>query len=76
MPEIEDCVMNDLWVMKFYAQNVIGGRLPDKMHNKMLLKAMEDPDNPAVKDYFLYVNATNVIGGRLCILSWKTQTND
>ncbi len=56
LPEIEDFVMNDVWVMNFYATNVIGGRLPDKMHNKMLLKAMEDPGNHAVKDYFLYLN--------------------
>ena len=33
----------------FYAKDVIGGRLPDELHNLMLVEAIKNPDDPWVK---------------------------
>ena len=39
-----------------YAMNVIKGKLPDKMHNMMLLDAIENPNSLHVKSYFEFIN--------------------
>ena len=55
-PELEDIIMNNTTHCFCYARDVIRGKLPDKMHNKMLLYAMEDPSNYDVKSYFKLIN--------------------
>jgi hypothetical protein len=35
----------------YYAKDVIGGRLPEELHNRMLLFGMENPDDPWVNKY-------------------------
>jgi len=50
--EIEDIIMITPNTAYHYARHVIKGKLPDKMHNMMLLHAIKDPNNFWVKDYF------------------------
>ena len=41
--------------MIWYSKFVLSGKLPDKMHNKMLLLAIEHPDNLALRSYFNFI---------------------
>ena len=52
--EAEDIIMTNSADSCFYAINIIEGKLPDKMHNMMMLYAIKDPDI-FVKDYFKYI---------------------
>jgi len=52
--EAEDIIMLDPLGGYLYAVNVIKGKLPDKMHNMMLLYAIKNLDNWA-KNYFEYL---------------------
>ena len=52
---VEDHIMqNPLFTLE-YARIIIKGKLPDRMHNMMILHAIEDPDNTWVKDYFEFI---------------------
>jgi len=50
--EGEDIIMTNVADSCFYAINAIKGKLPEKMHNMMILYAIKDPNNLFVKDYF------------------------
>jgi len=50
--ELEDIIMTDSYEIWRYARDFKKGRLPDKMHNMMLLHAMENPDRACVRNYF------------------------
>jgi len=54
--EAEDIMMTHVRASFIYAKYIIGGRLPDKMHNKILLYAMEYPSDYNVKFYFKFIN--------------------
>jgi hypothetical protein len=54
--EIEDIIMITPNTAYHYARHVINGKLPDKMHNMMILHAIKDPDDWCVKRYFKSVN--------------------
>ena len=49
--EAEDLIMTNIRMSYFYAKNIIRGKLPEKMHNMMILHGIEDPDGWA-KYYF------------------------
>ena len=49
--EAEDIIMIHPAYVCFYAF-VIKGKLPEKMHNMMLLNCIKYPDNQYVKEYF------------------------
>ena len=53
--EAEDIIMNDPHETYCYAIQVIKGKLPEKIHNMMLLHAIKDPDNCYVKEYFEFI---------------------
>jgi len=55
LPELEDIIMTDKCESCLYAKYVIKGKLPEKMHNMMLLHAIKDPDNHYVKSYFEFI---------------------
>ena len=50
--EAEDIIMNSSYYSSRYASHVIKGKLPEKMHNMMILHAIKDPEDKYVKDYF------------------------
>jgi len=50
--EAEDFIMTKSNSLLLYAQYVIKGKLPDKMHNMMILHAIKDPDDYCAKEYF------------------------
>jgi len=50
--EAEDIIMTSSWFSYLYASQVIKGKLPEKMHNMMILHAIKDPDDYGVKEYF------------------------
>jgi len=52
LPELEHIIMTCSYESYRYARYVIKGELPNKMHNTMLLYAIEDPNNIWVKSYF------------------------
>ena len=56
LPELEDIIMNDSCFSYRYAVNVIKGKLPDKMHNMMILYAIKDPEDDWAKQYFEYIS--------------------
>jgi len=51
----EDQIMQSPMFSLAYARIKTKGKLPDKMHNMMLLHAIKDPDNTWVKDYFEFI---------------------
>jgi len=53
--ELEDIIMNDSCFSYRYAVNIIKGKLPDKMHNMMILYAIKDPDDFWAQEYFEYI---------------------
>ena len=53
--EAEDIIMTDSEDSYLYARDVIKGKLPEKMHNMMLLYAIKDPNDRFVKAYFEYI---------------------
>ena len=53
--ELEDIIMTDSWLSYLYALNVIKGKLPEKMHNMMMLHAIKDPDLGWAEEYFEYI---------------------
>jgi len=55
-PELEDLIITDSWCSSRYAFCIIKGKLPEKMHNKMLLYAIKDPNASGVKQYFKFIN--------------------
>lgn len=53
-PELEEAMLAcraTPMVIKDYAERIIKGRLPEQLHNCMILKSYEDTDNPHVKEY-------------------------
>ena len=54
--ESEDIIMAHPPYAFFYAVYVTEGKLPEKMHNMMLLHAIKDPNDIDVKEYFEYVS--------------------
>jgi len=59
-PEAEDIISKDArssyGYAIFIADNINRGKLPEKMHNMMILHAIEDPNNHYVKSYFEHLN--------------------
>jgi len=53
--EAEDIIMNDSIYSSYYAVNVIEGKLPEKMHNMMILHAIKNPNDIWVKEYFEFI---------------------
>jgi len=53
--EAEDIIMTHPQYAYLYALFVIDGKLPEKMHNMMILYAIKDPNHLYVKDYFKYI---------------------
>jgi len=54
--EAEDIIMTSPGDSYYYARDVIKGKLPEKMHNMMILHAIKDPDDIWVKEYFKYIS--------------------
>jgi len=52
--EAEDIIMTDSYTAYYYAINIIEGKLPEKMHNMMILYAIKDADI-YVEAYFEYI---------------------
>lgn len=48
----EEEISKNIEYSYYYAINVIGDKLPEKMHNKMLGYALDDPENEFIKKYF------------------------
>ena len=60
LPEIEeDIIMTCSVYCYFYSQDIIDGKLPDKMHNMMILYAIKDPDDFWAKEYFKSIEDPN-----------------
>ena len=58
LPELEDIIMTSFSESYYYATDIIKDKLPDKMHNRMLLHAMENSNgqcNLWVKNYFNFI---------------------
>ena len=53
--EAEDIIMTDTRESFDYAMQVIKGKLPEKMHNMMILHAIKDSNDRFVKSYFEYI---------------------
>jgi len=51
-PELEDIIMTDKCESCLYAKYVIKGKLPEKMHNMMILHAIENSNDFWLKTYF------------------------
>ena len=54
--EAEDVIMKSAYCSSRYAKTVIKGKLPEKMHNMMILHAIEDSNNYSIKQYFEYIS--------------------
>jgi len=50
--EAEEIIMKSTILSHWYASDIIRGKLPDKMHNMMILRAIEDSNDWCVKAYF------------------------
>jgi len=50
--EAEDVIMTNAAHSYYYARETIKGKLPDKMHNMMILYAIKDPELWCLKEYF------------------------
>ena len=57
--EAEDFIMTDSMYSYLYAVNVIKDRLPNKMHNMMLLHSIKNPNDCYVKEYFECIEFKN-----------------
>jgi len=55
--EAEDIIMPDSFIVWLYSREVIKGKLPEKMHNMMILHGIKDPDDSSVKNYFEYISS-------------------
>jgi len=53
--EAEDVIMTDSSPCFAYAEYVTKGKLPEKMHNMMILHAIKDPNDYYVKKYFEFI---------------------
>jgi len=53
--EAEDFIMTDPMSSFRYAVDVIGDKLPDKMHNMMILHGIKDPNDFHVLRYFSFL---------------------
>jgi len=53
--EAEDIIMTDTRESFDYAIDVIEGKLPEKMHNMMILHAIKNPNDIWVKEYFEFI---------------------
>jgi len=54
--EAEDLIITDSNLSLVYARYAIKDKLPEKMHNMMILYAIRNPNDDCVKDYFEWVN--------------------
>ena len=52
VPEYEDFLVKEPEVCSLYASRVVGGRLPEKMHNAMICESMVRPKEYYVTSYF------------------------
>jgi len=57
--EAEEVIMTNPRCCLYYADYVAKGKLPEKMHNMMILHAIENSDNWYIKDYFKYIESPN-----------------
>ena len=57
--EAEDAIINVAQLACYYAKFVLKDKLPEKMHNRMLFYAMENPNNEYVKEYFEFLSHVN-----------------
>ena len=55
----EEEIGNSIEYSYYYAVNVIKNKLPDKMHNKMLGHALEQPENEFIKKYFEWIKTVD-----------------
>ena len=53
--EAEDFIMTNPDDSCFYAINIIKGKLPEKMHNMMILHGIKNPNDIWVKHYFNFI---------------------
>jgi len=58
LPELEDIIMTNSYCSHYYALGIIDGKLPDKMHNMMIIHAIRDPNDFWVKSYFKIIEDT------------------
>lgn len=52
VPEYECFLINDIKFIYLYARDVVHGKLPEIMHNKMICESLCDPENTYIKSYF------------------------
>lgn len=52
VPEYEDILLDDQSCTLNYARCIVMGKLPPKMHRKVLAWAIASPDSPELKRYF------------------------
>jgi hypothetical protein len=52
VPEYEDFLIKDPEVCSMYASRVVGGRLPEKMHNAMICESLVHPSIYYITSYF------------------------
>ena len=53
--EAEDIIMNNSYAAYHYALHIMKGKLPEKMHNMMILHGIKNPNNYCAKAYFKYI---------------------
>ena len=55
LPELENIIMTSSYVSQLYAKWVIKGKLPEKMHNMMILHGIKNSNDIWVKSYFEFI---------------------
>ena len=53
--EAEELIMTDPRCCLYYAEYVTKGKLPEKMHNMMILHGIKNPNDYWVKHYFNFI---------------------
>ena len=53
-PEAEPYIAESPRLAYEYAKRIIKGRLPEEMHNRIMVFAMQNPNDPYIKKYFGY----------------------
>jgi len=52
VPEYEEILLQDKKLTLRYAQCIVVGKLPERMHRRMLAWGIEDPNDVYIKEYF------------------------
>jgi hypothetical protein len=55
VPEYEDFLINDVEVCCQYAFHIVRGKLPEKMHNRIICESLVNPKSPFISDYFRFI---------------------